>query len=202
METSRAGWAALHLHLMMWARWAGLALESTALQCWCTAGPSYPGSNRGLAQCMICDLQHCCLCTETCYCAPPPGGSGALTLGILSGCAQPQSGQLKHGKTEHPAVRWLGWFDLQRSRDTSLGTGKCYCQIRVGDGVPGIWEEHKLCAHPTDLFMLLLCCIMSNLSVNHLENKKFISSPFFFFSSCIDISKRSRHVFLPALACV
>lgn len=43
-----------------------------------------------------------------------------LLLGILSGLAQPQSGQLKHCKTEHPVVDGWGWFDLSESRDTSL----------------------------------------------------------------------------------
>lgn len=38
---------------------------------------------------------------------PPPEGSRALTLGILAGFAQPQPGQLKPGRTEHPVVRWL-----------------------------------------------------------------------------------------------
>lgn len=34
-------------------------------------------------------------------------GEWGFNLGILSGFAQAQPGQLKHGRTEHPGVSWL-----------------------------------------------------------------------------------------------
>lgn len=48
-----------------------------------------------------------------------------------------------------------GWFDLGEEQNTSLGSRGMLLSGQGGDGMPGIWEEPKLCAHPTDLFMLL-----------------------------------------------
>lgn len=95
-----------------------------------------------------------------------------------------------------------GGLTSVRSWDTS---GECYCQARVGDGMPAIWEEHKLCAHPTDLFTLLLCCLMSNICVNHLKSKKvcFLTSLFgVFFPHVVIFLKDEGMFFLSTLAYV
>lgn len=61
---------------------------------------------------------------------------------------------------------------------------------------PGIWEEQALCS---DLFVLLLCCLMSSISVNQLKSKKFVSS--LFVPLVLIFLKDQGMFFLPALAC-
>lgn len=95
--------------LGMTCKWTDLALGCSAMlmHSWPLFSKP-PGAIMWAGTMHDSDLQHHSLCRETCFCGPPPGRSGALTLSILSGFAQPQLGQLKHCEPEQPVVTCLG----------------------------------------------------------------------------------------------
>lgn len=69
-------------------------------------------------------------------------------------------------------------------------------------GQGGRWDASYLGrtqALCSDLFMLLLCSLMSSISVNHLKSKKFVSS--LFPPHVLIFLKDQGMFFLPALAC-
>lgn len=111
----------------------------------------FPRSNPGLAQCTICDLQHCYFCTETCFCAPPAGGNRALTLGTLAGFAQPQPARQNILMSDG-----CGGFDPGEEQEHLTGEQGNASVRSGGRWDASIWEEPELCAHPTELFMSTL----------------------------------------------